>query len=104
MTSFDVCQHLNCSFLLIVLRQSQGHQLFHCAWWWHGCERVSSCVAPPPAVFYPSFSQQLLSADITEAVAVEASAPQDVGSLLTLDGQVVDIPISRVVEEIEDVI
>ena len=61
-------------------------------------------VAPPPAVFNPSFSQQLPPADINAAATVEASAPQDVGSLLTLNGQIVDIPIPRVVEEIEDVI
>ena len=61
-------------------------------------------IAPPPEVFYPSFSQQLDPADINEAVAVEASAPQDVGSLLPLNGQIVDMPIPRSVEEIEDVI
>ena len=59
--------------------------------------------APPPAVLYPSFSQQLPPADINEAVAVEASAPQDVGSLLSSHGQVVDFPIPRGVEEIQDV-
>ena len=60
--------------------------------------------APPPAVFSPSFSQQLPPADIIEAVAVEASAPQDVGSLLSSNGQVVDIPFLRGVDEIEDVV
>ena len=60
--------------------------------------------APPPAVFYPSFSQQLPPADINGAVAVEASAPQDVGLLLASNGHVVDIPVPRGVEEIEDVV
>ena len=64
---------------------------------------VIEYIAQPPAVFYPLFSQQLLPADINEAVAVEASAPQDVGSPLSLNEQIVDIPIPRGVEEIEDV-
>ena len=66
--------------------------------------RVIDFFAPPPAVFYPSFGQRLLPADINEVVAVEASAPQDVGSLLLSDGQIVDIPIPRSVEELEDTI
>ena len=61
-------------------------------------------IAPPPAAFYPSFSQQLPPADTNEAVAVEASAPQNVGSLLPLNGQIMDIPLPRSVEEIDDVI
>ena len=39
-------------------------------------------------------------ADTNEAVAAEASAPQDVGSLLTVDEQTVDIPSPRGVDEI----
>ena len=45
---------------------------------------VIEYIAPPPAEFYPSFSQQSPPACTNEAVAVEASAPQDVGSLLSL--------------------
>ena len=63
---------------------------------------VIEYIAPPPAVFYPSFSQQLPPADTNEAVAVEASAPQDVGSLLSLDEQIVDIPVPRGVKETGD--
>ena len=48
--------------------------------------------------------KQLPPADISEAVAVEASAPQDVGSLFPSNGQVVDIPFPRGVDEIEDVV
>ena len=62
---------------------------------------VIDYIAPSPAVF-STFSQQLPPADCNEAFAVEASAPQDVGSLPSLDEQIVDIPIPRAVEEIED--
>ena len=55
-------------------------------------------------MFSPSFSQQLPPTDISETVAVEASPPQDVGSLLPSNGQVVDIPFLRGVDEIEDVV
>ena len=61
-------------------------------------------IAPPPAAYYLSFSQQLPSAETNEAVAVEASAPQNVGSRLPLDGLIMDIFILRGVEEIDDVI
>ena len=61
---------------------------------------VIEYIAPSPAVFYPSFSQQLPLFDTNEVVAVEASAPQDVGSLLPSDEQIVDIPIPRGVEDI----
>ena len=64
---------------------------------------VIDYIALPPAVFHPSFSQQLPPTDTNEPVAVEASAPQDVGSLLTLNEQIVDIPFPWSVEEIKDV-
>ena len=60
--------------------------------------------APLPAWFHPSFSQQLPPADFNDAVAVEVSAPQDVDSLLPLNEQIVDIPIPRGMDEIQDVI
>ena len=59
---------------------------------------VIEYIAPSPAVFYPSFSQQLPPFDTSEVVAVEASAPQDVGSLLPVDEHTMDIPIPRGVE------
>ena len=76
-------------------------------------ETVNANVAPapvieysaaPPAEFYPSCSQQLPPADTNEVVAVEAAAPQDVGSLLPLDRQIMNIPFPRCMEETDDVI
>ena len=70
---------------------------------------MNACVSPAPvieyialspAVFHPSFSQQLPPFDTNEVVAVEASVPQDVGPILTSDEQIVDISTPRGVEEI----
>ena len=58
---------------------------------------------PPPAVIYLSFSQQLPPDDINEAGTVEASAPQDVGSLLSVDELTLDILFPRCVEEMGEV-